>query len=178
MYIYNDFYGWGLQELTENMVRRKTGMRLIAELIMNMNKLKPDTEFIDVPTVITFYLEWSSDLPGYGIEEIEWREHAAAYFKKGNLDASKGVAGTVKLLEEIEASEVGKLRKKTVKDPWVWAKRLKEYNNQHGTPKIGGTKYDITKMTRKERAEHAFDGKNPLADVSDKDLKEGLLDFA
>jgi hypothetical protein len=117
MYIYNDFYGWGLQELTENMVRRKTGMRLIAELIMNMNKLKPDTEFIDVPTVITFYLEWSSDLPGYGIEEIEWREHAAAYFKKGNLDASKGVAGTVKLLEEIEASEVGKLRKKTVKDP-------------------------------------------------------------
>jgi hypothetical protein len=33
-------------------------------------------------------------------------------------------------------------------------------------------------MTRKERAEHAFDGKNPLADVSDKDLKEGLLDFA
>jgi hypothetical protein len=33
-------------------------------------------------------------------------------------------------------------------------------------------------MSRKERAGHAFDGKNPLKDVAEKDLKEGNLDFA
>jgi hypothetical protein len=33
-------------------------------------------------------------------------------------------------------------------------------------------------MSRKERASHAFDHKDPLADISDKDLKEGNLDFA
>jgi hypothetical protein len=143
-----------------------------------VDELKPDTEFVDVPTVITSYLEWSSDLPDYGIEDIEWREHAAAYFKKAKFDASKGTAGTAALLEGIEASEASKLPKKTVKDPWGWSKKLKEYKSLHGTPKIGGTKYDITKMKRKERAGHAFDGKDPLADVSDKDLKDGLLDFA
>jgi hypothetical protein len=34
-----------------------------------------------------------------------------------------------------------------------------------------------TKMTRAERAGYAFKNKDPLADVSDKDLKEGNLDF-
>jgi hypothetical protein len=142
------------------------------------DQLKPDTEFVDVPTVITSYLEWSSDLPDYGIKELEWREHAAAYFQKAKFDSSKGIAGTASLLKDIEASDLSKLPKKTVKDPWGWAKKLKEYKSQHGTPKIGGTKYDITKMTRAERAGHAFDGKDPLADVSEKDLKDGLLDFA
>jgi hypothetical protein len=32
-------------------------------------------------------------------------------------------------------------------------------------------------MSRKERAKAAFDGKDPLADVSAKDLREGNLMF-
>lgn len=58
---------------------------------------------------------------------------------------------------------------------------LKRYKKEHGTGKggsIGGTKYDITKISRKERAKHAFDNKDPLADNSEKELKEGNLDFA
>lgn len=43
---------------------------------------------------------------------------------------------------------------------------------------IGGTKYDITRGCRKERASHTFDKKDPFADVIEKDLKEGNLDFA
>lgn len=45
------------------------------------------------------------------------------------------------------------------------------------TRTIRGYKYDITRMLRAERASYAFDEKDPLADVSDKDLKEGNLDF-
>jgi hypothetical protein len=143
-------------------------------------EMKPDTEFLDVSTVITSFLKWSSDLPECDIEDeaVEWCEHAAAYLKKSKLEASKGVTGTEKLLEDIEASDEKKLPKKSVKDPWGWAKRLKEYKSLYGNPKIGGTQYDITKMTRKERARYAFDNEDPLQDVSEKDLKEGNLDFA
>jgi len=142
-------------------------------------ELKVDTTFIDIPIVITSFLEWSSDHPEYGIDDeaVEWRPHASAYFKKAKFETSKGIAGTEKLIEEAEPSDELKLPKKTEKDPWKWTKRLKDYKKDHG-PKIGGTKYDITKMTRKERAKHAFDDKDPLADVSEKDLKEGNLDFA
>jgi hypothetical protein len=142
-------------------------------------EMKPDTEFVDVPIVITSYLQWPSDLPVYGIEDeaVAWCAHAAAYFKKAKFEASKGVTGTKKLLEDIKASDEGKLPKKIVKDPWGWTKRLKEYKSQHGRPRIGGTHYDITRMTRRERAQHAFDKKDPLQDVSDKDLKKGNLDF-
>jgi hypothetical protein len=33
--------------------------------------------------------------------------------------------------------------------------------------------FDITKMTRQERAEAAFDKKDPLAHISDADLRKG-----
>lgn len=142
-------------------------------------EMKPDTSFLDLPLVITYFLEWSSNLADYGIngEAIEWRPHAAAYFKKSKIDSSKGVPGTAKLIDKAEPSDESKLPSKTEKGPWKWNKRLKDYKSLHGSPKIGGTKYDITKMSRKERASHAFDNKDPLADVSEKDLKEGNLDF-
>lgn len=34
------------------------------------------------------------------------------------------------------------------------------------------------KMTRQERAHHAFEKKDPLADFSSKDIKEGNLEIA
>jgi hypothetical protein len=141
--------------------------------------MKADSEFLDIPLVITVFLEWSSDLPEYGIEDeaVEWRPHAVAYFKKGQFEASKGVARTAKLIEEVEPTDEDRLPKKTNKDPWTWSKRLKDFKSLYGTPKIGGTHYDITKMTREKRASHAFDGKDPLQDVSVKDLREGNLDF-
>ncbi|KAH7075406.1 hypothetical protein BKA63DRAFT_296884 [Paraphoma chrysanthemicola] len=142
-------------------------------------ELKTDTAFLDIPIVITSFLEWSDDLPSYGIEDdaLDWRSHAAAYFQKAKFDNEKGISTTAKLIEEAEPSEESGLAKKTDKDPWKWSKRLKEYKSNYG-PKIGGTKYDITKMSRKERASHAFDGKDPLADIAEKDLKAGNLDFA
>jgi hypothetical protein len=142
-------------------------------------ELKVDTEFLDLPVVITSYLEWSDDLETCGIDEesIAWRPHAAAYFKKAKFEDDRGIAGSAKIIEEAEPSDDNELAKKTDKDPWKWSQRLRDFKKHYGTPKIGGTHYDITKMTRKERASAAFDHKDPLADVSDTDLKDGLLDF-
>lgn len=146
--------------------------------------LQSDTEFLDIPIVITSLLEFSKDLPDYGIEDeaVSWRPHAAAYLKKAKFAYEKGISNSKELLDGVKGASEAKLAKNTDKDPWGWDKMLKGYKQKHGTGKgagtIGGTKYDITKMSRKERASYAFDKKDPLADISDKDLKEGNLDLA
>ena len=144
--------------------------------------MKPDTDFLDIPIVIASLLEFSDGLPDYGIdgEAVEWRPHAVAYFNKGKFANDKGISNTKKILETAKGGSEAKLAKKTDKDPWGWNKMLTGYKRKHGTGgrnPIGGTKYDITRMSRKERASYAFDKKDPLADVSEKDLKEGNLDF-
>jgi hypothetical protein len=141
------------------------------------DEMKTDTTFLDLPLVITSFLEWSAQLPESDIEgeAVEWRPHAAAYFKKAGFEPEKGLPGTKELIEKAEPSEISKLPAKKAKDPWGWNKRFKEYKSWHGTPKIGGTDYDITKMTREQRAGYAFDDKDPLADIPAKDLKDGNL---
>ena len=46
-----------------------------------------------------------------------------------------------------------------------------------GPPKIGGNSFDITKMSPEERAEHASDEKDPLADVPPEVLQEKRLEI-
>lgn len=147
--------------------------------IDHAGELKPDGKFPDVPIVITEFLEWSR---GCELEDdaVEWCPHAAAYFKKGEYDISKGIASTKKLLDaqEEEGIDERKIPGADSKDLWGWKKELKRYKDQYAIGgKIGGTRYDITKMSRTERAKHAFDNEDPLKDVSTKDLKEGNLDF-
>ncbi|KAF2624233.1 hypothetical protein BU25DRAFT_493829 [Macroventuria anomochaeta] len=131
----------------------------------------------------TSLLKFSDGLHDYGTEgdAVKWRPHAAAYFKKGKFASDKGISNTEKIRETAKGGSEAKLAKKTDKDPGSWDKMLKSYKRTRGAGgknPIGGTKYNITKMSRKERASHAFDKKDPLADVSEKDLKEGDLDFA
>ncbi|KAJ4340781.1 hypothetical protein N0V95_007389 [Ascochyta clinopodiicola] len=231
MHIYNDFEGWGFQELLENFIVEfdaslkkkddnalKHTWSIVSALSLWMSEvdlgplmgnedvektqaifglvgwallrglasldfaeeLKPDTNFPDIPIVITSLLEFSSDLPEYGIEEeaVEWRPHAATYFKKGNFSPEKGLSNTEKILESAAGGSEGELAKKTDKDPWGWNKMLKAYKQGHGVRgKIGGRKYDITKMSGKERASHAYDHRDPLSEVSEKLLKDDLLDL-
>lgn len=146
------------------------------------DQLKPDTDFPDIPIVITSLLHFSHGLEDYGIEGGDkWRPHATTCFQKGKFANDKGISNVEKILETAKGGSEAKLPKKDAKDPWGWDKTLKAYKKQHGTGRgggqIGGFKYDITRMSRKERASLAFDKKDPLADVNDKDLKEGVIDF-
>lgn len=72
-------------------------------------------------------------------------------------------------------SSKGKNTKKE-DDVWNWAKVFKTYKKKRD-PIMGGEQYDITKLTRAERARWAFDHKDPLADIPTKDLKNNLVDF-
>ncbi|KAL1792704.1 hypothetical protein ACET3X_009211 [Alternaria dauci] len=65
----------------------------------------------------------------------------------------------------------------TEKDPWHWDEKFKAYKKDRGEI-LGGEKYDITKMTRAERAAASFTGEDPLAKIPVKYLRENLLDRA
>jgi hypothetical protein len=62
------------------------------------------------------------------------------------------------------------------KDPWHWRDKFGAYKKKQG--KVGGEHYDITKMSRADRAAASFTGKDPLAKIPVKYLKENLLDRA
>ncbi|KAH7392682.1 hypothetical protein BKA66DRAFT_439397 [Pyrenochaeta sp. MPI-SDFR-AT-0127] len=81
-----------------------------------------------------------------------------------------------------EKETPGKKRKRAAKpkasenDPWGWNAKFKAYKKRQGS-RLGGQRYDITKMSRKDRAAAAYDGKDPLARFSLKDLREDCIDF-
>ncbi|KAI4702448.1 hypothetical protein J4E81_002811 [Alternaria sp. BMP 2799] len=66
--------------------------------------------------------------------------------------------------------------KEADKDPWHWNDSFNAYKDKRH-PKMGGEHYDITKMSRSDRAAASFTGKDPLADVPVKDLQANLLDL-
>ncbi|KAF2176117.1 hypothetical protein K469DRAFT_682774 [Zopfia rhizophila CBS 207.26] len=117
--------------------------------IKSAGELNPDSKFLDLPIIISSFFEWSDDLEKYA------------------LDPSKGVFGTDKLLEKLKEAEDGYKEDTTGR----------RYKKSFG-PRISGSSYDITKMTRKERAKYAFDGKDPLKNISEKDIKQGNLALA
>ncbi|KAF2175498.1 hypothetical protein K469DRAFT_756227 [Zopfia rhizophila CBS 207.26] len=206
MHIYNDWKGYGVTEAVENLLtafdgalkKKDENMCFQAWAIVSsiahwlnddvdrgmdfIRELNPDSKFLDLPIIISSFLEWSDDLEKYGIEDdaIFWRSHAVEYFTKAALDPSKGVFGTDKLLEKLKEAEDGYEEDTTgrsERDPWAWGKKLRRYKKSFGL-RIGGSSYDITKMTRKERAKYAFDGKDLLKDISEKDIKQGNLALA
>ncbi|KAI8934718.1 hypothetical protein NX059_008407 [Plenodomus lindquistii] len=177
-------------------------------VVEDEGELKPDSKLLDLPLVIGEFIEFTYDLADMGIEGecMEWRKEAIAYVKKGRLDLKKGVAASelrMKLLEEgdekedadkeNDEEETGQAKKSASpaagqkrkldetqggsKDKWQWDAKFKAYKKKRH-PKMGGQHYDITKMSKKARADAAFDKKDPLAGVSAKDLKENLIDIA
>lgn len=169
-----------VKELTKDV-----GALLLCTLaaIDHTRELKPDGRLLDVPVVMTSFLEWSAEFEACGWDyegDLEWRPPVVAYFKKGKYDASQGISTAQKRLDEVEEVYEGELAPASNKDPWDWKKKLQAYKIKHSVaggrvPKIGGTHYDITRISRAQREAYAFDHVDPLKDVSDKDLKEGNL---
>ena len=157
------------------------GLALLTALhaIETAGELKPDSRLLDLTLVIGYYIEFSHDLPEYGIEGdcVAWRKEAIAYFEQGKLDTSKALASTeLRIATLKDDKEPGSVEKTTKADKWSWDAKFKAYKRRQG--KVGGNHYDITKMSRAQRAEAAFEKKDPLAAISLKDLKADMLDLA
>lgn len=173
--------------------------------LASAGELSPESRYLDLPLVISQYLHLSSSIPQYGIEGpyVSWRREVVKYFKQAQLDPSKGLSNTQVYLDKLENAsnyytlkydskndDAGQedeeeeesedvclhLKHGTSKDPWAWGVTFKRYMKMYfAGPHF--QQYDITKMTRAERAKYAFDGKDPLKKISVKDLQNNLLDF-
>jgi hypothetical protein len=123
----------------------------VLSAIDQANELTPESRFLDLALVIGYYLELFHDLPAYGIEGscVCWRKEAVLLFKKGKLDAKKGLFDTARRLKEFEHVPDVELvdsddetedeadanllhhRNATEKDPWAWAATFAEYKKNH-----------------------------------------------
>ncbi|KAK8021630.1 hypothetical protein PG990_006768 [Apiospora arundinis] len=148
--------------------------------------LKPDSRIKDLALVMAWYLEWSKDLPDYGFDgdELDWRPQILAYARKASIDlaASSGLFGAAQLVSTLdeEADDddgVAPLAGQAKPDRWNWKKTYAALKKQ-AAPHFGGRKYDITQWSRKERAKHAFNKKDPLADIPEKEIKAGNIGLA
>ncbi|KAI1380358.1 hypothetical protein F4677DRAFT_406562 [Hypoxylon crocopeplum] len=151
------------------------GRALVAALNeLDMGKmLKADSDIKDLGLVITFYLYWIDSLRELNIE-LPFRKEVVAYARKAGIDLKDaGCFGTDEKIAALE-KELGKgirpFHGTPRPDRWEWRKKFKKFSKDH---KIGGEKYNILKMSRRERASYAFDKKDPLADLPDKAIQEG-----
>lgn len=130
--------------------------------------LKEDSEFKDIGIVIG---AWYSALKGFSdIDSSERHKNILGYATKGNIDVS-AVFGTSAAVQESAESDMHMaLPQNPSLDYWKFAKNFKEHKETYGQRKtilagpnfLGGDYYDITAMSSAERAEHAFDKKDPM----------------
>ncbi|KAK8083830.1 hypothetical protein PG996_002611 [Apiospora saccharicola] len=146
-------------------------------------ELKADSRLKDLPLVMAWYLEWSKDLDGMGFDDdqLDWCPHVVAYAKKGGIDlATSGLFGAgdrVAALEQEEGGEIPALEGQTKADRWGWKTSFAAMKMKGGTA-FGARNYDITQWTRAKRAKHAFNKRDPLAGIPEKEIKAGNIGLA
>jgi hypothetical protein len=146
-------------------------------MVERAGELKPDSKFLDLGIVISTYLRWTLEATEVCMEDEEfaWYQDVVAYFERSGIDADKGVKGTRERLVKLKGKNPSVPG--TKKDAWGWEARLKKYKKDHVAGRMGGKSFDITKWSRKDRAEFSFNGKDPLAKFSDKDLKNDMIEM-
>ncbi|KAH6653074.1 hypothetical protein BKA67DRAFT_568491 [Truncatella angustata] len=144
--------------------------------------LKADSSIKDLSLIISLYIYWSDDLGDMGIEESEdlkWRVELLAYAKKAKLDLeAAGVYGIGEKIESLEEEydEIAPLAGAAKADRWGWKQAFSAHAKDYGKGgKLGGENFNIMRMSKKERKEYNFDGKDPLAEFSQEDLRSGKL---
>ncbi|KAK5726121.1 hypothetical protein LTR17_013023 [Elasticomyces elasticus] len=150
------------------------------DAIDHVGQLKQRTRFRDFGLVCSLWLEWSWALENYGIGdngECAWRKNIVAYAKKAHINLAKtGVVGgdcsfALKSYKNVKSQK----RDGKGFGRWHWACNfLALAGDGQG---FGGDFYDVTKLSREERAEMADDGKDPLSDIPKAHLQKNMLWF-
>ncbi|KAK3658006.1 hypothetical protein LTR56_000786 [Elasticomyces elasticus] len=150
------------------------------EAVEREGELKTDSRFRDLGLVMSLSLKWSADLLQYGMSEegqCDWRRDVVAYAKTAGVDlagtwASAEARKAIEEFKDVEPVQAGDAEA----TQWQWPETFKELG---GDKRGFGThnQYDITKWTRQERAAKCYKGKDPLADVPVKILKNDGIAF-
>ncbi|KAK6430393.1 hypothetical protein LTR95_013449 [Oleoguttula sp. CCFEE 5521] len=163
-----------------------------------LGQLKADSEFRDLGLVMALYVLWAqreADVMSGMHDDPYWYHKIVGYARQAAIDLTAAPFREAKTLlddmddevasdedaEEERAKEKVPPEGKAKPDRWGFKARIKNFEEKYGKsaqggkPKLGGQQYDITKMSRSERASHAFDDKDPLADIPIKELKAGNI---
>ncbi|OOQ88783.1 hypothetical protein PEBR_11429 [Penicillium brasilianum] len=177
MYIYNDFYGYGL------MVEDGEGLEILLHVVgtifltmmatlERLDLLKPDFEIKNIGMIMGLAIR----LNAYAVDLESFEDlpkYLNAYAAKHKIvlhDVPKDSGSE----EPVPATGKGSLSEPTAKknDPWGFALELKKLKKEQP---LGGDKFDITTVSGPERKSAHFDGKDPLTKQAIKALKEGLV---
>ncbi|KAF2277346.1 uncharacterized protein EI97DRAFT_432224 [Westerdykella ornata] len=233
MHIYNDFTGYGFQEVLENqLVAFNKAMRpsepnavdlwmhlsglahflptqdlgpwlhtddpdrvgetvgLIGNAALTAlnaleraNLLRPDSPVRDIGLVLALLCDFFGDVSGMlGYvpcvprnammgKEAAWPNVLVQYAKKHGIEI-KGVHKIEEFVEEYDdEDEANNWQPEQAADRWGWKRKWRHMTSRYG--KLGGDKYDIFKMSRRERMDASLDGMDPL----DPNNPENVLDM-
>ncbi|KFY69617.1 hypothetical protein V496_00094 [Pseudogymnoascus sp. VKM F-4515 (FW-2607)] len=147
MYIYNDFTGYGLQEVIQN--------QLIA-----FNKEYTSDKPSPFPLWYTIEaLAWwfnRTDTMLWSSKDQDWPNAITAYAEKHNIEikGKYGITG-----KHYPPKKVALVKMAASADKWRFKQRYRKFSAEYGN---GGVEFDITKMSEAERRANAFDNKDPL----------------
>ncbi|KAF2670535.1 hypothetical protein BT63DRAFT_240737 [Microthyrium microscopicum] len=129
--------------------------------------LKPASPIPNISLVVAMFFRWITDF-----ENIDEDEPAIAMIIALMKEQGLEIAGLhdvefmSKFDEEIDDDEMERVKSnKKARDPFGFLDKYKLYVEGYGTPKIGGSKFDLTKLSKAERKEAHFDKKDPFADA-------------
>jgi hypothetical protein len=144
-------------------------------------KLTNNSDIRDLGLVMSLYLHWTTIWGDMDEEELEWRKKVVGYAKKAGIDLEQaGCASMKTILKEFErVRPITVVPKNMPRDRWAWKRKLSRYRQMNGLAVDvtfdGHDTHDITKWTRAQRAQFAFDQKDPLADIPEDDLKNNRI---
>ncbi|RVD80935.1 uncharacterized protein DFL_008819 [Arthrobotrys flagrans] len=165
------------------------------------NLLGPDSRIKNLGTIMGLWMLAAKVFRGYDFLEADDEEEPLgpkkdkknwlpssfdnlilAYARKYNITLS-GPSKIANLIEECEEDTptedvdlpVPESNNGPKADPFGFASNLKMYKSDHGSPKIGGDRFDITTFSSAERRDAAFDGRDPLNKSERARLKQGMV---
>ncbi|KAI5360710.1 hypothetical protein Slin15195_G086260 [Septoria linicola] len=150
------------------------------ENVRQVGELHKNSKFKDLGLVMALYVNFSAERGGISVERTlddnantDWVKTIVAYALKADINITEiGVAGIEDLIENMDVDAFDQ-----EKPNWKLSTSLNTFWRKYHTdaPIMGGGHFNITKWSRAERAEHAFDKEDPLKDFSEKDIKSGKL---
>ncbi|KAK6357360.1 hypothetical protein TWF718_001673 [Orbilia javanica] len=182
----------GVMFLIDDSMRANEVCAMLARLFLSMlarleraNLLAPDSRITNLGAIMGLWMLAARVFSGYGCLEDDDEEEQLGP-ARDNREYDITLAGTRKIADLIAECEedtpieevdlpVPESNSGPRADPFGFSSNLKKYKVDHGSPKIGGDKLDITTFKISERRAAAFDGRDPLGTDEIASLRQGMV---
>ena len=152
-----------------------------AVILAGLNKLDraellgPDSRIRNIALICSLYLQFAHmEAVGSFADKLKvWPARIIEYCNHFGIELSDktGVIGTERFVARFEKKSIKYEKfKKAAEDRWGLTTAYNTYHKEHYTSfsfcrkwrRIGGSRYDITKMTKEDRIKSSYEGNDPL----------------